>query len=75
MAISNVSAQVNIETNSRLHLGFISLNSSTPYMYGGAGLSISGYPTIVNIENPKNLNQISQNRYQIKFLRFLKQIN
>ena len=49
MAISNVSAQVNIETNSRLHLGFISLNSSTPYMYGGAGLSISGYPTIINI--------------------------
>ena len=40
MATSNVSAQVNIETNSRLHLGFISLNSSTPYTYGGAGLSI-----------------------------------
>ena len=75
MALSNVSTQLIIETNSRLHLGFISLNSSTPYMYGGAGLSISGYPTIIYIRKSKNLNQIFQKRCQRKFLHFLKKIN
>ena len=45
--------QVKIEANSRLHLGFISLNTSTPYTYGGAGISISGYPSIIDISKSK----------------------
>ena len=72
MATSNVSAQVNIETNSRLHLGFISLNSSTPYMYGGAGLSISGYPTIINIRKYKKFESNLPKEISNKILTFLK---
>ena len=35
MANKNTFKHVKIEANSRLHLGFISLNSSTPFTYGG----------------------------------------
>ena len=49
MATKNTFKQVKIEANSRLHLGFISLNSSTPFTYGGVGISISGQPTIVTV--------------------------
>ena len=53
MTTKNTFKEVKIEANSRLHLGFISLNSSTPFTYGGVGISISGQPTIVNIKNSK----------------------
>jgi len=72
MALSNVSTQLIIETNSRLHLGFISLNSSTPYMYGGAGLSISGYPTIINIRKYKKFESNLPKEISNKILTFLK---
>ena len=53
MATKNTFKEVKIEANSRLHLGFISLNSSTPFTYGGVGISIHGQATIVNIKNTK----------------------
>jgi len=44
---------IKVESNSRLHLGFINLNSSSPYSYGGLGLSISKFPTVTSIEKTK----------------------
>ena len=72
MTSSNAFKQVNIETNSRLHLGFINLNSSTPYVYGGAGLTISGHPTIVNIKKCKQFESNLPKDITKKILTFLK---
>ena len=41
--------KVLIRANSRLHLGFLNLNSPTQYSYGGLGVSIDKYPTISSI--------------------------
>jgi beta-RFAP synthase len=72
MTSSNALKQVNIETNSRLHLGFISLNSSTPYTYGGVGLTISGHPTKVNIKKYKQFESNLPKDITKKILTFLK---
>ncbi len=53
MAENKVFNQIKVESNSRLHLGFINLNSASSYSYGGLGLSISNHPTIVSIGRAK----------------------
>ncbi len=45
--------QVKITTNSRLHLGFLNLKSKENYSYGGMGLSIDKYPTILTISKAR----------------------
>ena len=45
--------QVRIQASSRLHLGFLNLNSSKQYSYGGIGVSIDKYPTISLISKSK----------------------
>ena len=39
MANKNTFKHIKIEANSRLHMGFISLNSSLPFSYGGVAVS------------------------------------
>ena len=41
--------EVKIIANSRLHFGFLNLKSSSSYSYGGMGLSIDRYPTILRV--------------------------
>jgi beta-RFAP synthase len=53
MVENKVFNQIKVESNSRLHLGFINLNSTSPYSYGGLGLSISNFPTIISISRAK----------------------
>ena len=72
MATKNTFKEVKIEANSRLHLGFISLNSSTPFTYGGVGISISGQATIVNIKKSKKFESNLPKNITDKILNFLR---
>ncbi len=72
MANRKIFNQVNIQTNSRLHLGFISLNASSPYTYGGAGVSISGQPTIIHIKKSKIFESNLPKDITNKILNFLR---
>lgn len=72
MVIKNTFKQLKIESNSRLHLGFISLNTSSPYTYGGVGVSISGQPTIVNIKKSKKFESNLPRNITNSILNFLR---
>ena len=72
MVTKNTFKQLKIESNSRLHLGFISLNTSSPYTYGGVGVSISGQPTIINIKKSKKFESNLPRNITNSILNFLR---
>ncbi len=72
MANKNTFKHIKIEANSRLHMGFISLNSSLPFSYGGVGISISGQPTIVTIKKSKKFQSNLPKNITNRILNFLR---
>ncbi len=64
-----------IQANSRLHLGFLNLNSSKQYSYGGIGVSIDKYPTITSISYSHKFSSNLSKTLNNQILRFLKDNN
>ena len=58
--------ELKISTNSRLHFGFLNLDSQQPYSYGSMGLTINKHKTLIQISKSKNFTQIYQKFIQIK---------
>tara|TARA_Y100000389_G_scaffold105276_1_gene102169 strand:+ start:3304 stop:4245 length:942 start_codon:yes stop_codon:yes gene_type:complete len=71
MVRDNAIKQVKIETNSRLHLGFMNINSSSPYSYGGLGVSIDNYPTVINISKSNKFESNLPKQYTNKILNYI----
>ena len=71
----NDNKALQIQANSRLHLGFINLHCPDKYSYGGIGVSIDKYPTILSISKSNkfisNLSKKSNNQ----ILKYLKNNN
>ena len=53
MMTKKLFSRVQITTNSRLHFGFLNINSRENYSFGGMGLSIDKYPTITTISKAR----------------------
>ncbi len=68
-----VKKAIKIKTNSRLHLGFISLETNNPYSYGGMGVCINKYPTVVRISPSTQFKSNLEKSHNNRILRFLKQ--
>ena len=58
--------ELKISTNSRLHFGFLNLDSQQPYSYGSMGLTINKHKTLIQISKSKkfhsNLSKIYTNK-------------
>ena len=64
-----------IQANSRLHLGFLSLNSQQQYSYGGIGVSIDKYPTISSISKSNEFTSNLSKKLNNQILKYLKNNN
>ena len=64
-----------IHANSRLHLGFLSLNSLSQYSYGGIGVSIDKYPTILSISKSNRFISNLSKKLNNQILKYLKNNN
>ena len=64
-----------IQANSRLHLGFLNLNCSQEYSYGGIGVSIDKYPTILSISNSNKFTSNLSKKLNNQILKYLKNNN
>ena len=53
MMTKKLFSRVQITTNSRLHFGFLNINSRENYSFGDMGLSIDKYPTITTISKAR----------------------
>lgn len=62
---------IKISTNSRIHMGFFSHDIKNPYSYGGIGLCINKYPTVVSITPVSQFSSNLSKNYQDKIIRFL----
>ena len=64
-----------IQANSRLHLGFLNLNCSQHYSYGGIGVSIDKYPTILSISKSNKFVSNLSVKLNNQILKYLKNNN
>jgi len=63
--------EVKIVANSRLHFGFLNLKSSSPYSYGGMGLSIAKHPTILRVSRASKFESNLKKTLRDKIFTFL----
>ena len=63
--------EVKIIANSRLHFGFLNLKSSSSYSYGGMGLSIDRYPTILRVSRASKFESNLKKTLRDKIFNFL----
>ena len=75
MAKSKDNNTIQIQANSRLHLGFLNLNSPLKYSYGGIGVSIDKYPTILSISNSNKFTSNLSKKLNNQILKYLKNNN
>ncbi len=71
----NDNRALKIQANSRLHLGFINLNCPHKYSYGGIGVSINKYPTILSISKSSKFISNLSNKLNNQLLKYLKNNN
>ena len=64
--------ELEISTNSRLHFGFLNLDSHQPYSFGSMGLTINKYKTCIQISKSKNFNSNLSKVYTNKIKDFIK---
>ena len=63
--------EIKIIANSRLHFGFLNLKSSSSYSYGGMGLSIDRYPTILRVSRASKFESNLKKTLRDKIFNFL----
>ena len=66
---------IQIQANSRLHLGFLNLNCPQQYSYGGIGVSINKYPTILSISKSNKFVSNLSKKLNNQIFKYLKNKN
>ena len=64
--------ELKISTNSRLHFGFLNLDSQKPYSYGSMGLTINKHKTLIQISKSKKFHSNLSKIYANKIKDFIK---